>query len=164
MDTLLEPSPIADDKGEGGKGGRDKKDKQAGTRRIEGAAGKGSGKSPRAPGLPWEADRKELLQPSDVEIGRLLKEDPPRIRIVETANDITIGRVTYQKQDLADAANCGPNDKCWAVGLSNKPWPLNLHLCNHSEEPSHAAHDSPAHLFSKEQTSSLRSVMEAADK
>ena len=53
---------------------------------------------------PGRQDRKEFLQPSDVEIGKLLKEDPPRIRIVETDTDITIGRITYQKQDLADAA------------------------------------------------------------
>jgi hypothetical protein len=164
VDTLPKSLPIADDKGKGGKGGRGKKDKQASKRRLDGAAGKGSGKSPRALGLHWEADKKEFLQPSDVEIGKLLKEDPVRIRIRETENDITIGKVTYQKQDLADAANCGPYDKCWAVGLSNKPWPLKLHLCNHSEEPSHAAHDSPAHLFSKEQVSALRNIREAADK
>ena len=164
--SLTVDTPYADEKGKGGKG-KGKRDKQAAKRRLDGAAGKGAGKSPKGPVTAWPAwdqDRKEFLQPSDVEIGKLLKENPPRINIVETDTDITIGRITYQKQDLADAADCGPGDKCWAVGLSNKPWPLKLYLCNHSDEPSHAAHDSPAHLFTKAQTSALRSVREAADK
>jgi hypothetical protein len=162
VNTLLKPAPYADERGNRGKG-KGKRDKQAAKRRLDGAAGKGASKSPKGPGPAWGSDRKEFLQPSDVEIGKLLTESPPRIKIVETDTDITIGRTTYQKQDLADAADCGPGDKCWAVGLSNKPWPLKLHLCNHSDEPSHAAHDSPAHLFTKAQTSALRSVREAAD-
>ena len=95
---------------------------------------RGSGQTPSpSNGRPdrqqsdWKNGRADKLHPHEVETGKLLKEDPPRLSVVETEHTITIGRTSYQKQDLADACACAPADKCWAVAMSSKPWPLKLH-------------------------------------
>ena len=86
----------------------------------------------------------------EVEIDKLPKVEPVRLKIVEAQRSITIGRTTsiysYQKQGLADACNCQAADKCWAVAMSSKPWPLKLHACNHHTGPEHASHGPPCHL------------------
>lgn len=142
------------------------------------AAGKGTQKqmkSPKAsrqeqqerfypvgsPGSLEKADGRRR-HASEVEIGLLLKEDPPRLTVVETKHTLTINGTAYNKQDLADACSCKPEDKCWAVAMSSKPWPLKLHACNHHSEPDHASHDSPCHLLNMEQVKALRSFKEAA--
>ena len=117
-------------------------------------------------GSPGALDRSDgsRVHASEVDIGKLLKEDVVRLKIVETPHAITIGDITYQKQDLADACQCGVADKCWAVAMSSKPWPLKLHACNHHSEPEHASHDSPCHVLSFEQVKTLRALREAAGK
>ena len=114
-----------------------------------------------SPGSLEKADGRRR-HASEVEIGLLLKEDPPRLSVVETKHTLTINGTAYNKQDLADACSCKPEDKCWAVAMSSKPWPLKLHACNHHSEPDHASHDSPCHLLSMEQVKALRSFKEAA--
>ena len=114
-----------------------------------------------SPGSLEKADGRRR-HASEVEIGLLLKEDPPRLKIVETQHTLTINGTASSKQDLADACSCKQGDKCWAVAMSRKPWPLRLHACNHHSEPDHASHDSPCHLLNVEQVKALRSSKEAA--
>ena len=73
-----------------------------------------------SPGSLDKADSKRR-HASEVEIGLLLKEDPPRLSIVETQHTLTINGTAYNKQDLADACSRRPGDTCWAVAMSSKP-------------------------------------------
>ena len=114
-----------------------------------------------SPGSLEKADgRKRHLR--EVEIGLLLKEGPPRLSIVETQHTLTINSTAYIEQDLADACSCSPADKCSAVAMSSKPWPLKLHAYNHHSEPDHASHDPLCHLLNIDQVKALRSSKEAA--
>ena len=64
-----------------------------------------------SPGSLEKADGKKR-HASEVEIGLLLKEDPPRLSIVETRHTLAINGTAYNKQDLTDACSCKPDDKC----------------------------------------------------
>jgi hypothetical protein len=74
-----------------------------------------------------------------------------RAHISETATEISAGRVTLKKADLAALIGCGVNDKCWAVAMSRKPWPKKLTCCNHKGKKGHEYYDSAHHVFTAQQ-------------
>ena len=47
---------------------------------------------------------------------------------------------TYVKHELAKLEGCKVGDRCWAVGVSVKPFPQNLVFCNHKGKPGHGPH------------------------
>jgi hypothetical protein len=65
----------------------------------------------------------------------------------DTATHFGIHDLMLEKKALASACDCGVDDKCWAVAMSKKPWPLKLELCNKKGQPGHQAHDSAQHKF-----------------
>ena len=81
--------------------------------------------------------------------------------MVETGTHVQIGSgPNVAKQDLADLLGCGPADKCWAMALSSKPWPLKLHLCNHKDEPGHEAWDSDKHTLAGFEAHKIRTFVD----
>ena len=116
-------------------GKRRKEQSNEGTATGNKAGGKGGPGSPRKQTDPW-----------DVEIGLSVTHE--RVVIIETSTHIQLGNgPDVSKQDLAEIVGCGPNDKCWAVALSAKPWPFKLHLCNHKDDEGHESWDSDSHVF-----------------
>jgi hypothetical protein len=78
-----------------------------------------------------------------------------RAHISETETEISAGRVTLKKADLAALIGCGVKDKCWAVAMSRKPWPMKLTCCNHKGEKGHEYYDSEKHVFTAQQMSQV---------
>lgn len=92
------------------------------------------------------------LDPKSIEIGKV----GTRLKIVDTATDFGVDGVVVPKADLARAAGCGTEDKCWAICFSRKPWPRKLEYCNAPGLPGHETHDSTKHSFTKTQMLRLR--------
>ena len=117
---------------------------------------KGKGKTAKGDG---DAPKRQKTAPWDVEIGSTVTDG--RCTIIETETHIKVGAgPNVAKQDLADIIGCGPSDKCWAVALSGKPWPLKLMLCNHKDEPGHDAWDSDKHSLTAFEVSRIHSFVD----
>jgi hypothetical protein len=101
---------------------------------------------------------KGLPMPAAVEIGRVSE------KLTYTDNETHFGlhNVVLAKADLALICGCGLNDKCWAVALSTKPWPLKLETCNCVGQPGHEQHDSVKHIFSVQQLKRIAALVEQA--
>jgi hypothetical protein len=74
-----------------------------------------------------------------------------RAHIIETEDSISAGRLKVKKADLAKLIGCKPEDKCWAVAMSRKPWPKKLTCCNHAGEAGHEHYDSAKHTFTPQE-------------
>ena len=98
-------------------------------------SGKGDGKGKR--------EHKPTIRPEDIEIGC----SAHKLKTTFTDTHVLFGKSTVSKAALANICGCGPNDRCWAVGLSAMRWPICLQLCPCPGKKDHESHDSPQHRF-----------------
>lgn len=95
-----------------------------------------------------------------VEIGRI----SGKLTYTDTATHFGFLGTKVLKSDLAAACDCGEDDKCWAVPMSIKPWPMKLEACNRHGEPGHESHDSSHHRFTAQQLQKIGQLCVAAKK
>ena len=100
--------------------------------------------------------------PDQVEIGKLTryKEQEGRAQVIikETPTYVTDGCNMINKAEAANICDCGINDRCWAICLDGRPWPLKLQRCNHPGQMGHIMHNSIKHRFTASQMARLQGL------
>ena len=100
--------------------------------------------------------------PDQVEIGKLTryKEQEGRAQVIieETHTYVTDGWNMIHKAEAANICDCGINDRCWAICLDGRPWPLKLQRCNHPGQMGHIMHNSIKHRFTRIQMARIQGV------
>jgi hypothetical protein len=123
--------------------------KGKGKRKVVQLQKPGAQKVPKQVGAAAEDD------PEDIEIGSMASS----LTLIDTATELGVNGVVMEKAKMAQICGCGPDDKCWALAFSTKPWPNKLEYCPYATQPGHEAHDSAKHTFTPAQMLRLRRLV-----
>jgi hypothetical protein len=93
----------------------------------------------------------------------VIGEAADRAHVSETGSEITVGRLTVKKSELAALLSCKAEDRCWAVAMSRKPWPKKLTCCNHQGEKGHEHYDSSKHTFTPQEITRVTNFKKALE-
>jgi hypothetical protein len=115
--------------------------------------------NPRPPPNSSRGQAEHKQEPWEVEIG----ESTDRANVSETPKEITVGRLTVKKAELASLLSVGEDDRCWAVAMSRKPWPKKLTCCNHKGEKGHEHYDSAKHNFTRKEITQVTDFKKALE-